>query len=82
MEAAEIIELGAFYPSVAYTDEVIHLYLARGLTFLQQHPDEDEFLDVARIPLKRLVADVLEGRIPDGKTQCIILKAAARLRAE
>ena len=82
VEAAEIIELGAFYPSVAYTDEVIHLYLARGLTFLQQHPDEDEFLDVARIPLKRLVADVLEGRIPDGKTQCIILKAAARLRAE
>ena len=82
VEAAEIIDLGAFYPSVAYTDEVIHLYLARGLTFLQQHPDEDEFLDVARIPLKRLVADVLEGRIPDGKTQCIILKAAARLRAE
>lgn len=81
-EADELIDLGDFYPSVAYTDEVIHTYLARGLRFAAQHPDADEFLDVERIPLSTLVADVVAGRIRDGKTQAAILKAEHYLRAE
>ena len=81
-EADELIDLGDYYPSVAYTDEVIHTYLARGLRFAAQHPDADEFLDVERIPLSTLVSDVVAGRIRDGKTQAAILKAEHYLRAE
>ena len=81
-DAEELIDLGTFYPSVAYTDEVIHTYLARGLTFRKQHPDDDEFLAVERVPLDRLVEQVLDGTISDGKTQSAILKAAAWLKKE
>ncbi len=66
--------LGEYFPTVAYSDEVIHLYLARGLTFFDAHTDEDEFLQVERIPLAQLVEDALAGRIPDGKTQTLIFK--------
>ena len=38
--------------------------------------DEDEFLNFEAIPLAALVADVMEGRITDGKTQVAVLKAA------
>ena len=80
--AETFIELGEYYPSVAYTDEVIKLYLARGLTYEKQHMDEDEFLTLERIPLDELVMQVLSGAIPDGKTQVILLKAWHALRAE
>ncbi len=75
-QARELIPLGKFYPACAYSDETIWMYLAKGLTLGQRHLDEDEFLDVALIPLKELVGQVLAGKIPDAKTQIAILKAA------
>lgn len=73
-EAGELEYIGDYYPSVAVLDENIHLYIARKLTFLSQHTDEDEFLRVERIPLRALVEQVLRGDICDGKTQAAILK--------
>lgn len=73
--SAELTELGTYYPSVAYTDEVIWLYLARGLTYGAQHLDEDEFLNVETYPLDELVTMVMNDEIPDGKSQTAILKA-------
>ncbi len=73
--AEELIYLGEYYPTCAYSDEVIHMYLAKGLSFVSQHLDEDEFVDVEKIPLKRLVNDIMKGDIKDGKTQTAILKA-------
>lgn len=75
-EATQMIPLGKFYPACAYSDEAIWMYLAKGLTKGERHPDEDEFLDVELIPLKELVPMVLKGEIPDAKTQLAILKAA------
>ena len=77
-EAAELIELGKFYPACAYSDETIWMYLAKGLTKGDRHLDEDEFLDVELIPLKELVRQVMAGEIPDAKTQIAVLKAAIR----
>ena len=73
--AESLLPLGDFYPSVAYTDEVIHLYLAKGLHFGAMHTDEDEFLQLERIPLRELINQVMAGEIPDGKTQTALLKA-------
>ena len=53
------------------------MYLAKGLTKGDCHPDADEFLDVELIPLRDLVQQVLTGQIPDAKTQIAVLKAAA-----
>ena len=68
-----LTELGIFRSTPAILDEKIHLYLAEGLTFGQIDPDEDEFLEVVRVPLATLVDDVLQGKITDGKTQVAIL---------
>lgn len=66
--------LGVVYPTPGYCDEIIHLYLATGLHFAEMHPDEDEFLDVQRLPLATLVERVMAGDIPDAKTQIAALK--------
>ena len=71
----ELIYMGPYYPTCAYSDEVIHMYLARGLRYEEQHFDPDEFLTLEEIPLKDLVADIMAGKIPDGKTQTALLKA-------
>lgn len=80
-EAAQMTSLGVFYPSVAVMDEKIHLFLAKGLTFRAANPDEDEFLHVERRPLKELVDAVMQGEVPDGKTQTAILKTWYLLHA-
>lgn len=66
--------LGVCYPSVAYLTEKIHMYLARGLDFGDASPDEGEFLDVIRVPLDEAVKMVMDGKIPDAKTQIALLK--------
>lgn len=66
--------LGVCYPSVAYLTEKIHMYLARGLDFGEASPDDGEFLDVIRVPLDEAVKMVMDGKIPDAKTQIALLK--------
>ena len=68
--------MGDYFPTPAYCDERITLYLARGLEQGKRHLDEDEFLNFEAVPLTALVADVMEGRITDGKTQVAVLQAA------
>ncbi len=54
--------------SVGFSDEVIYIYAARGLAAGQQHTDEDEFINVVKVPLQEAVEMVLDGRINDGKS--------------
>lgn len=74
-DAKEFVYLGAFYPSVAMLNEVIHLFLAKNMTMRETNLDEDEFLHVEQRPLSEVVEAVMRGEIPDGKTQTAILKA-------
>lgn len=77
VEAKELIPLGPFYPTAAYSTETIWMYLAKGLTFGEQKLDDDEFLNVETVPLSDLVKDILAGKVPDGKTQAAILRVWA-----
>lgn len=72
--AENYIDLCPLYPSPGYVNEIIWCYLATGLTFGEQNTDEDEFLDVLRIPLEKAVEMVLTGEIKDAKTQIAVLK--------
>lgn len=75
---AEVFQYaGEFYPTPAYCSEIIQLYVAKGLRFGEQELDEDEFLNVSKIPLKEAVQMVLEGKIKDGKTQAMVMRIAA-----
>ena len=74
LQAEEVRDLGPIYPTVGYDSEIIHLFLATGLSPVQGTPDEDEFLTVEKWPLKTLVEKVMTGDIRDGKTVAAILK--------
>lgn len=76
----ELIYLGKTYPSPALMDEVIHIFLARGLDIGQSSPDEDEFLECERIPLSKMVSMVQNDMIPDAKTQIAVLKTHVLLQ--
>jgi ADP-ribose pyrophosphatase len=58
----------SYWPTPAFADEVIHLFLARGLTPGHFSPDEDEFIEPVRLPLSRALDLARRGRIKDSKT--------------
>ena len=69
------LPMGEIIASPGCYDEVLYLFLARGLTFGERHPDEDEFLKVANIPFTELKDMCLFGGIQDAKTVIAVLKA-------
>lgn len=72
--ANKYVSLGQLYPTPGYCGEIIHMYLATELSFGEQNPDDDEFLEVYKIPLAKAVKMVLSGELKDSKTQTAILK--------
>ncbi len=77
---ARLTYLGCYLGSPAILDEKIELFLAEGLTLGKTDFDEDEFIDVVRVPLEQLAEDALNNRLPDGKTQLAVLKVQELLR--
>lgn len=75
-------DLGKLYPTPGYCGEIIHMYLAENLTFSEQHLDEDEFLEVRRIPLETAFQMVMRNEIRDSKTQVGILKTYQRIKGQ
>ncbi len=74
--AGKITYLGVLDTTPALIDEKIHLYMAEDLKEGDVHPDDDEFIEVEKIPLAKMVDMVMNGEIRDGKTQIAVLKAA------
>ena len=70
------LDIGEICPACAYSDEILNIYLATGLHFGERKLDDDEFLDIQKVPLTELVRQVMSGEIIDSKTQVAILKAA------
>ena len=56
------------YPCIGYSNEVIHIYLARGLTAGQHQRDADEHLQLFDASLDDCLRMVRDGEITDGKT--------------
>ena len=65
-----------------FSNEKISLYLARELKRGEAAPDEDEFLNVVRMPLSEAVDAAARGEIADSKTVCALLLAHARMGKE
>jgi len=62
--------LTTIHPLIAYSDEAIELYLAEGLSPVEQALDEEEFLELLSLPPDEALQWVASGRITDAKT-CI-----------
>ena len=64
-----------------FCDEVISIFLATGLTAGDDEPDEDEFLNVVKMPLKELLEMADRGELTDSKTLIGLLLADRKLNA-
>ena len=82
LEAEELIYLGCLLASPGFCNERLHLYLARGLSRADSHPDDDEFLNVVTMPFDRLLEQVMDGTIEDAKTVAGVLKTKGLLKLE
>ena len=74
--------LGKLLVSPGCYSEVLHLYLAEGLTFGEQNPDEDEFLELYRTPFSDMLARVMRGEIEDSEYAMIFLRDITESKAE
>ncbi len=68
MTAEKIAFLTTIATSDGFCDELIHIYMATGLSLGESSPDDDEFINVDLVDLGELVDAVLDGRIEDAKT--------------
>lgn len=73
--ADRLIYMGSCCTSPGFSSEVLHIYLALGLHAGESHPDENEFLNVEKIPLAELSRMVMANEIDDAKTIVAVLKA-------
>ena len=68
MRAKSFKHVMMFNPSNAFSNEDLHLYLASGLTRGKDCPDEDEFINLVKLPFERAYKMVEKGEICDAKT--------------
>lgn len=73
--AGRIVPLGAQYPSPGFLTEVVHLFAALDLTEGEMQPDEDEFVEVVRLPAAEVEAMIARDEIRDAKTIVAMYRA-------
>lgn len=79
VRAAEMIDLGYILPAPGYTDERIHLFLARGLAPATQNLDTDEVItDVRAVPVAEVLRQIASSELIDAKSVVAICRAQAR----
>ena len=62
-----------FYPSTAFSNEILHIFAAFGLIKGESRPDEDEFVYAEIFDFKKAVCMVKNGEIMDSKTVIALL---------
>ncbi len=77
--ARHLEELTTIYTTPGFTDERIHLFLAREIAEGQSAVEEDEILDIELVPLSRAIEMVEAGEIVDAKTSLALLLTGRQL---
>ncbi|NLT35719.1 MAG: NUDIX hydrolase [Gaiellales bacterium] len=67
-QAACLEKIGEFLPVPDHSDDVIHLFMATGLTPTRQHLDKDEVIELAWVRFADAMQMVSSGAIRDAKT--------------
>ncbi|WP_338835305.1 NUDIX hydrolase [Neomoorella thermoacetica] len=81
LAAAEWKPLLTFYSTPGFSNEIMHLFLATGLRSHREKADDDEFLEIVRVPLAEAAAMALRGAIQDAKSIAGIMAATCILQA-
>ena len=80
--AQEWVYLGLQHPCIGYSNEVIHIYLARGLSSGEHNRDEDEALQLFEASLEQSLKMIQAGELTDGKTIVALFRAEKFLSGE
>ena len=78
--AQDLTEFGQIFTTPGFTNEVIHLFLASGLSVGEVQRDRDEFIEVVEIPLSEALRMVEDGMIQDSKSLAGLLYVERFLR--
>ena len=78
-EAKKMTKLISYFPSVGYNKEEINIFVASGTKKkFDLKLDNDEFITVVKMDIKKLVAMIKSGKIIDSKTICAVMIYAAK----
>src|SRR2546422_4484125 len=79
MVAGKLEKLCEFFVSPGFCEEKMWLYLATDLKETNQSLEDDELIEVVRIPIRRALQMISGGEIEDAKTIIGLMFAAPRL---
>ena len=80
--ARQFIKLRKIHIIPAYSDEEIHVFIAKGLTPAKQNLDPDEIIEVVTYPLEKALRMIDAGKITDALTILSIQMTWIRLKGE
>lgn len=80
LTAKSLTDLGVIYPTPAYTDEPLHIYLAEEFEIGENKLDEHELLNVKKIKLEDALKMIEDNTIKDSKTVIAILRYIVKHR--
>src|SRR5437588_7839658 len=77
--AGKLEKLSEFFVSPGFCEEKMWLYLATDLTETAQRLEDDELIEVVRLPIDQALQMITDGEIEDAKTIIGLLLAAPRV---
>lgn len=77
--AGRMEKLSEFFVSPGFCEEKMWVFLATELTEGKQNPEEDEVLEVVRLPIEEALEMISSGEIQDAKTIIALMLAAPRV---
>jgi ADP-ribose pyrophosphatase len=77
--AAKLDKMSEFFVSPGFCAEKMWLYLATDLTETARRPEDDEVIEVVRLPIRRALQMITDGEIEDAKTIIGLMLAAPRI---
>ena len=81
LTAGRLEKLSEFFVSPGFCEEKMWVFLATELTEGAQNPEEDELLEVVRLPIDEALEMISSGEIQDAKTIIGLMLAAPRVGA-
>lgn len=79
MRAGNLQKVGAFYLAPGYSTEFMVVFVATELKDDPLKADDDEFLEIEKIPVKKAFEMAEHGKVPDAKSLAALLLARSHL---
>ena len=73
-QAKKFSYLGKIFTTPGFTTEVIHIFVAEELEETSQNTDPDEFIEVKKIPVEKVLSLLKNAEIEDSKTICALTR--------